>query len=331
MGKNEVFYGGQSFVSTKANHSKLMKEDQAKLQRLTPINKFTTNVNSPTIKSLSTPQNTIANRRAISMKEYANNAKLNEVIGSGKKNINHKDPSQMCTFKDILGTSSNLKNFGTQRSKCAKVNAISWIKSNGPIQKENPNLFEKSKDSNKKRKLPEDIILDLGPEKKTVKEEKVSSRFLELMKATSQNQDLIDNAQQEAENKYFDDMDRKEKMEHKMMNTYKVPCKAVRCLVCKYTWFSASEWCKTERHTLRVIDGTKRFFKCSDCSSRTVTLTMFPLISCKNCNGSKWERAPMMAHKKVDEVNLSIRGDELTFLNSAQPKLNLGLLVPDDN
>lgn len=307
-----------------------MKEDQVKLQRLNPINKLGTGANGQ-VQLPSTPHNTIANRRAIAMKDFVKNAKVNEMTGSGKKNIDHKDPSLMCTFKDILGSSSNLKNFGSQRSKCAKGNAISWIKSNGPIQKENPNLFEKSKDGNKKRKLPEDIVLELGLEKKIAKEEKVSSRFLELMKATSQNQDLIDNAQQEAEDKYFDEMDRKEKMEHKMMNTYKVPCKAVRCLVCKYTWFSASEWCKTERHTLRVIDGTKRFFKCSDCSSRIVTLTMFPLISCKNCNGSKWERAPMMAHKKVDEVTLSIRGDELTFLNSAQPKLNMGLMVPDDS
>lgn len=316
-------------MSTKANHSKLMKEDQIKLQRLNPVK-------MPQLVPIQneTPpvsRNTIANRRAASIKESVNSVKNNEMTGSGKKNVDYKDVSKMCTFKDVLGSSSNLKNFGSQRSKCAKANAVNLIKSIGPIQKENPNLFEKSKDGSKKRKLPEDIILDLGQEKKIVKEEKVSSRFLELMKTTSQNQDLIDTAQQEAEEKYFDQMDKKERLEHKMMNTYKIPCKAVRCLVCKYTWFSASEWCKTERHTLRVLDGTKRFFKCGDCNSRTACLTMFPLISCKNCNGSKWERAPMMSHKKVDEPNLSIRGDEQAFLNASQPKLSMGLMVPDDD
>lgn len=317
-------------MSTKANHSRLVKEDQIKLKRLNPGNKSTTDTAGlPTVSS----RNTIANRRATAIKDFVTNIKANEMTGSGKKNIDYKDTSQICTFKDVLGSlgsSSSLKNFGSQRSKCAKANALSWIKSHGPILKENPNSFEKNKDGSKKRKLPDDIVLELSQKKKCVTEEKVSSRFLELMKATSQNQDLIDTAQQEAEDKYFDQMDRKEKMEHKMMSTYKVPCKAVRCLVCKYTWFSASEWCKTEKHTLRVQDATKRFFKCNDCNSRTACLTMFPLISCKNCNGSKWERAPMMGHKKVEEANLSIRGDEQSFLNAMQPKLSLGLMVPDD-
>lgn len=322
-----MFYGGQSFVATKTNHSALMKEDKVKLERLNSTKKPVIGA----VESLSTPRNTIANRRATAIKDFVQSIKPNEMTGSGKKNIDHKDVSQMCTFKDILGNSSNLKNFGSQRSKCAKANALNWIKSNGPIKRENPNLFEKSKDGSKKRKLQEDIIIDLGLEKKIVKEEKVSSRFLELMKATSQNQDLIDVAQQEAEDKYFFEMDKKEKLEHKMMNTYKMQCKAVRCLVCKYTWFSASEWCKKEKHTLRVHDATKRFFKCGDCSTRTTCLTMFPMISCTNCNGSKWERAPMMSHKKVDEVHLSIRGDEQSNLNAMQPKLSLGLMVADDD
>lgn len=322
MGKNEVFYGGKSFISTKANHSKLMNEDKVKLQRLNPIKKFITEP----IASCSTPHNTIANRRAIAIKDLTVNK---EMTGSGKKNIDYKTPQQMCTFKDIL--SSNLNKSESQNSKCAKVNALNWIKSHGPIQKENPNLFEKSKNKNTKRKLPEDIILDLEPKKKVVKEEKVSSRFLELMKATSQNQNLIDIAQQEAEDKYFDQMDKKEKMEHKMMNTYKIPCKAVRCLVCKYTWFSASEWCKKDKHSLRILDATKRFFKCSDCNTRTACLTMFPMISCNNCSGSKWERAPMMSHKKVEESTLSIRGDEQTFLNAMQPKLSMGLMVAEND
>lgn len=328
LGKNEVFYGGQSFMSTKANHSKLMKEDRAKLQRLNSTDK---NLAANPVKTPSTSHNSVASRRASTIKDFVTSIKTSEMTGSGKKNINHNDVSQICTFKNVFGSVSNLKNFGSQRSKCAKINALNWIKSNGPIQKENPNLFEKNKDNNKKRKLPEDIVIDLGQEKKIVKEEKVSARFLELMKATSQNQDLVEIARQEAEDKYFDQMDRKEKLEHKMMNTYKVQCKAVRCLVCKYTWFSASEWCKAEKHALRVHDATKRFFKCTDCNSRTACLTMFPLISCKNCNGSKWERAPMMGHKKVEEPNLSIRGDEQAFLGAMQPKLSMGLMVADDD
>ncbi|XP_050428946.1 protein MCM10 homolog [Adelges cooleyi] len=328
LGKNEVFYGGRSFASTKANHSKLMREDQAKLQKLTPKSKSASL--APAAASSTPSHTTVASRRASAIKGFAESMKSNELTGSGKKNLDHKESPQMCTFKDLLGSIASPNNFGTQRKRCAKANALNYIKSKGPIEKENPNLFEKNKEG-KKRKLPEDIDLDLGNMKKIAKEEKVSSRFLELMNATSQNQELIDIAQQEAEDKYFDQMDKKERLEQKMMNTYKMPCKAVRCLVCKYTWFSASEWCKAEKHALRVTDGTKRFFKCGDCNTRTICLTMFPLISCKNCNGSKWERAPMMGHKKIDEVELSIRGDEQSFLNTMQPKLSMGLMVPDEN
>lgn len=306
-----------------------MKDDQVKLQRLNTTKKSAVSSIEPFLVA---PRNTIANRRGSTIQRAVDSINANnEMTGSGIKNINHKKPSQMCTFKDLLGSSLNLKNFGTQRSNCAKSNALNWIKSNGPIKKENPNLFEKSKDGSKKRKLPEDIVLELEHKTKIVKEEKVSPKFLELMKATSQNQDLIDTARQEAEDEYFDQMDKKEKMEHKMMNTYKVQCKAVRCLVCKYTWFSASEWCKKERHPFKVQDATKRFFKCGDCNTRIVCLTMFPIISCNNCNSSKWERAPMMAHKKVDEVKLSIRGDEQSFLNAMQPKLTMGLMVADND
>ncbi len=65
-------------------------------------------------------------------------------------------------------------------------------------------------------------------------------------------------------------------------------------LQCKYKWFSASDLCKAESHPLKVIDTVKRFFKCDNCSNRTVTLEIVPLICCKQCGGSKWSRAGMI-------------------------------------
>nr|CAD7577912.1 unnamed protein product [Timema californicum] len=177
----------------------------------------------------------------------------------------------------------------------------------------------------------------------------LSPRFKELLEATSKHTDLLEVRDNQAQEEYFDKLEKKERLEEKMLSTFKVPCKAVRCLKdgclayydipsffgvsmqiqakdeqqvhgplfiprqtnrvavqvfsvfhqrlelkCKYTAFSASDRCKTEGHPLKVTDGTKRFFKCGDCGNRTVTLDIVPLLTCKNCSSSRWERAPMM-------------------------------------
>lgn len=63
---------------------------------------------------------------------------------------------------------------------------------------------------------------------------------------------------------------------------------------CKYKWFSASDLCRAEGHPIKVIDTVKRFFKCNNCTNRTVSLEVVPLISCKQCGSSKWSRAGMI-------------------------------------
>jgi hypothetical protein len=63
---------------------------------------------------------------------------------------------------------------------------------------------------------------------------------------------------------------------------------------CKYTALGPSELCKSESHSLRVVNTFKRFFKCGHCSKRTITLDLVPLEVCRNCGMSRWERAPML-------------------------------------
>lgn len=63
---------------------------------------------------------------------------------------------------------------------------------------------------------------------------------------------------------------------------------------CRYTWFSASDECKAERHPLKVIDALKRFFKCNDCGNRTVSLSILPLLPCKKCSSTNWGKTAMM-------------------------------------
>lgn len=151
------------------------------------------------------------------------------------------------------------------------------------------------------------------------------------MNATSSHTDLLEIKEIERHEKYFSVLEKKEAMEEKMLNTTKVACKAVICLTCKYVALSAADRCKEERHPLKIKDAEKRFFKCGDCGNRTISLHRIPKISCKNCQSSKWERTSMMAEKnvKVGE-QLSIRGDEETFIGSTSGTANINLLVPDE-
>jgi minichromosome maintenance protein 10 len=56
-----------------------------------------------------------------------------------------------------------------------------------------------------------------------------SSKFQELMKATSKHTELLEANDVFAQDQYFEKLEKKEQLELKMMETYKVPCKAVQC------------------------------------------------------------------------------------------------------
>ena len=152
------------------------------------------------------------------------------------------------------------------------------------------------------------------------------------MEASSSHVDLIELREHQQQQEYFKLLEKKEAMEAKMLNTFKIACKAVICQKCKYVAFSAADRCKEENHPLKVRDAEKRFFKCSDCGNRTVTLHRIPKVSCKNCQSSRWEKCAMMNEKKGPQVGpqLSIRGDEETFIGSLQSNTNISLLVPMD-
>jgi hypothetical protein len=56
-----------------------------------------------------------------------------------------------------------------------------------------------------------------------------SSKFQELMKATSKHTRLLEANEELVQEQYFQKLEKKEQLELKMLETYKVPCKAVQC------------------------------------------------------------------------------------------------------
>lgn len=210
----------------------------------------------------------------------------------------------------------------------AKFNALMWVKKNGPIKKSDP---MNTKGRGVKRTLDNIELENDTKKQKTIANGFQSERFKKIMAACSNHMDLVEQHDFEEKEKYFQLLEKKEQMEDKMLNTFKVDCKAVKCLKCKYTSFSASDFCKKEKHPLKVFDAIKRFFKCSDCGNRTCCLELVPIRECKNCGGSRWEKAAMMKEKIINKAHtLSIRGGEQKFVNSVVCNGNLNLLVPDN-
>ncbi|XP_035911125.1 protein MCM10 homolog [Anopheles stephensi] len=211
-----------------------------------------------------------------------------------------------------------------------------------PIEKVDPNFIKYRGTEQGKKRVLEELSKNAPGEESAAKRQKLQTELDEkerakqehmkrIIEASSSHQDLIvasENAQQE---QYFKSLERKEAMEEKMLNTFKMPCKAVSCAQCKYIAFSAADRCKADGHQLRVHDAEKRFFRCADCGNRTVSLFRIPKVSCKACQSSRWERCAMMREKRGVQIGdvLSIRGDEEKYLGSlAGASASLNLLVP---
>ncbi|CAH0400755.1 unnamed protein product [Chilo suppressalis] len=360
LGKSTVIYGGKSYSALPRANNKMVKErDQNRLMTLSdyyksegdnlmtnkaplgagPLNKVGDILHSPKLQRTS---------------DYERLNKLTN-LNSSPQHIN-KTASHSTSLAEkvanspMLGKGFGLKgsgmidlniSYGQKAAERAKSNAIKLIQQSGGIPKIDPNNT-KGTEQGKKRAL-EKLNVPGTDENKCKKakhnnEEQnkpvgiKSERFKKILEATSAHQNLIEQHDDEEQEKYFSKLEKKEAMEEKMLNTFKLPCKAVRCIKCKYTAFSAAQRCKDERHPLKILDTHKRFFKCADCSNRTVSLELIPLHSCSNCKGSRWEKAPMLREKKgmSQSGGLSIRGEEETFIGgTVNAGKNINLLVPD--
>ncbi|EDV54454.1 protein MCM10 homolog [Drosophila erecta] len=389
LGKNEVFYGGQTFTAVPARKSaKLIAKERDRLSMLAgyDVSPFAHTANHASKPRTAEPtkipyaerggpvsrcaggveasrkQRVQDLERLRLLKEENDRFKKEKqeeghVLGTDKKKESaaaKHDVSMPTTpvpekFKNRgfsfdasltpkLSGSENFSfeiNLGSRQAQNAKLKAAALLKKK-PLEKINPNstrgsesgkrraideLNEKFSSSAKRQKMEEDD-----------REMMRKSRIEKIMAATSSHTNLVEMREREAQEEYFNKLERKEAMEEKMLGTYKMPCKAVICQVCKYTAFSASDRCKEQKHALKVVDAEKRFFQCKDCGNRTTTVFKLPKQSCKNCKGSRWERTAMIREKKVltGRETLSVRGDEETFMGSLAGSANLNLLVPDD-
>lgn len=238
---------------------------------------------------------------------------------------------------DVGGGAATTSSVSKRQADLNKAKALAILRKT-PIAKSNPN-FIKHRGTEQGRKRAADELAARDPEQ--LKRQKITDeaerfqaeRIAAIIGAKSSHADLVEAKQLDAQAQYFDRQEKKEAMEEKMLGTFSMPCKAVTCLTCRYTAFSASDRCKEARHPLKVIDAQKRFFECKDCGSRTATVHRMPQMTCKNCQGSCWQRTAMIKDRMAEGggEKLSIRGDEETFIGSMVTGGNLNLCVASED
>ncbi|KAK2858790.1 hypothetical protein Q5P01_003410 [Channa striata] len=145
-----------------------------------------------------------------------------------------------------------------------------------------------------------------------------SEEFQKILSAKSRHGVVLQAAEYQLQERYFDALVKKEQMEEKMKGIREMKCRAVTCKKCSYTYFKPADRCVEENHDLRWHDAVKRFFKCP-CGQRAIALDRLPHKHCSNCGLFKWERDGMLKDKSGPKIGgelLLPRGEEHgKFLN----------------
>ncbi|XP_060936301.1 protein MCM10 homolog [Limanda limanda] len=216
----------------------------------------------------------------------------------------------------------------------AKLAALKRLRGKGTkLKKEDPNSVKRkrSNDGEINARVEKNLTSPPGESSGNEEEEPAekkkreqlryieSDEFQKILNAKSRHGAVLQAAEYQLQERYFDLLVKKEQMEDKMRGVREMKCRAVSCKKCNYTYFKPADRCVEENHALRWHDALKRFFKCP-CGQRAIALDRLPHIHCSNCGLFKWERDGMLKEKvgpKIAGELLQPRGEEHgKFLNS---------------
>ncbi|XP_067345729.1 protein MCM10 homolog isoform X2 [Channa argus] len=215
----------------------------------------------------------------------------------------------------------------------SKVAALRKLKAKGVgLEKEDPNAVKRKRSNSTDitARVEKNLSSPNGESSSNEEEEPAqkkkrdqlryiqSEEFQKILSAKSRHNVVLQAAEYQLQERYFDALVKKEQMEEKMKGIREMKCRAVTCKKCSYTYFKPADRCVEENHDLRWHDAIKRFFKCP-CGQRAIALDRLPHKHCSNCGLFKWERDGMLKEKtgpKIGGELLLPRGEEHgKFLN----------------
>ncbi|XP_044042345.1 protein MCM10 homolog isoform X2 [Siniperca chuatsi] len=209
----------------------------------------------------------------------------------------------------------------------AKLAALKKLRAKGAgLEKEDPNAVKRkrSNDSEINARVEKNLTSPKGESSSVEDEEPAqkkkrdqllyvqSEEFQKILNAKSCHGVVLQAAEYQLQERYFDALVKKEQMEEKMKGIREMKCRAVTCKKCSYTYFKPADRCVEQNHDLRWHDAMKRFFKCP-CGQRAIALDRLPNKHCSNCGLFKWERDGMLKEKagpKIGGELLQPRGEE---------------------
>uniref|UniRef100_A0A3Q3WFD9 Protein MCM10 homolog n=1 Tax=Mola mola TaxID=94237 RepID=A0A3Q3WFD9_MOLML len=208
----------------------------------------------------------------------------------------------------------------------AKLAALKKLRKKGVgLEKEDPNAVKRKRSNNVEISARVEKNLtspNEEPAQKRKREQLLyiqSEEFQTILNAKSRHGALLQAAEYQLQEDYFNVLLKKEQMEEKMRGIREMKCRAVTCKKCSYTYFKPADRCVEQNHVLRWHDAIKRFFKCP-CGQRAIALDRLPNKHCTNCGLFKWERDGMLKEKagpKLGGELLLPRGEEhAKFLSS---------------
>ncbi|CAK6959875.1 protein MCM10 homolog [Scomber scombrus] len=216
----------------------------------------------------------------------------------------------------------------------AKLSALKKLRAKGAgLQKEDPNAVKRKRSNENEiiTRVEKNLTSPTGESSSNEEEEPAqkkkrdqlryiqSEEFQKILNAKSRHGMVLQAAEYQMQERYFDVLVKKEQMEDKMRDIREMKCRAVSCKKCGYTYFKPADRCVEENHNLHWHDAKKRFFKCP-CGQRAIALDRLPNKHCSNCGLFKWERDGMLKEKKGPKLGgelLLTRGEEHgKFLNS---------------
>ncbi|KAM4712199.1 protein MCM10 homolog [Anableps anableps] len=216
----------------------------------------------------------------------------------------------------------------------AKLAALKKLRAKGAaLEKEDPNAVKRKRSDGsdinarveKNRTSPKGESSGNEEEEPALKKKREQLRYIEseefqkILNAKSRHGVVLQAAEYQLQERYFNALLKKEQMEEKMKGIREMKCRAVTCRKCSYTYFKPADRCVSENHELRWHDAVKRFFRCP-CGQRAIALDRLPHKHCSNCGLFKWERDGMLKEKtgpKIGGELLQPRGEEhAKFLNS---------------
>ncbi|XP_045928561.1 protein MCM10 homolog [Micropterus dolomieu] len=207
-----------------------------------------------------------------------------------------------------------------------KLAALKKLRAKGAgLEKEDPNAVKRkrSNESEISARVEKNLTSPTGestnedeePAQKKKRDQLLyiqSEEFQKILNAKSLHGAVLQAAEYQLQERYFDALVKKEQLEEKMKGIREMKCRAVTCKKCSYTYFKPADRCVEQNHDLRWHDAMKRFFKCP-CGQRAIALDRLPNKHCSNCGLFKWERDGMLKEKagpKIGGELLQPRGEE---------------------